>query len=1244
MSDITYIVNQDNPDNISGVEKFSQADSQLINQFEINTLFNRDKDYVELHIFNLADEILESNYTYRSYKELSNAQSAGKEGASILTIDPIADIKEYGYGEGDVKLLYHFLNDLFSPNQSNTEFFIQEISSDRTEIKLQTFNLTNEQIVDYVKNLQDKLTNQSYFSEFRLNFKNNNIYIGVNVDTLVEGVNNVVVVKLYEPLPDSHQIKDTLSIVELVSDSVAFEVDSTVEIETPDINFLRPANFNIDLIDNEVIPTEYFNYNELFSYPVTNTNSQIYSLFNEKGAELSIDHTDYSNFIHFSSAYERLANFKYKLQLLDVYSTNLTQINNATSQSAGITGSIKYYENLTEGILNNLDHYERFLYYESGAYSWPKSNNTPPFVNQSPSEITAQSWYVNQLGVANRYDASNLNAVVNTVPSFLRDDSANGNYLTFVHMIGQHFDNLWIYAKGVSDKYDADNRLNHGISKDLIGDVLKNFGVKMYTSNKSTEDLFSSFVGQAYQSGSEDINNYITGSLTGSNTPIQPSSIDSYQKEVYKRIYHNLPLLLKSKGTERGLRALINCFGIPSNVLQIKLYGGRNKNERPFYGDSRYFTSSLDKIRLDNTGSTVEGNTLSQYTSINKREYIYTDDLHPVEIGFSPTDNIDNYIISKSIADVGLSTFNIDNYIGDPDDLTLNQYPDLQVIAESVLGNLSQYDVRDFIRLIKFFDNVIFKMVKDFIPARSVTDTGIIIKPNLLNRSKAKSVEVTVGTITTSSIDSAFIHTSSIDTAFTEAEHGDTFGGRDQYTTVTLVDPDNSLTNFRIIQTPIGLGADYRHGHEETKFDGEFSGSYMKVTDGGLTKLNPYTIQSFTALTYDINLVSGSDTVCLLGTVPTPIQIIPGTPYPASTFFTGPQTFNIYTASAPSGPDVSITFPYTFTDSDFEQYDEITLQATASNIAGCQVDVQAMYASCSVMKVTSNIPTQVSNILIGGYDLTTWFTPVNSNIVYYVNNVQLTPIQATEYNFTGDPGDTYIVEARDNTIETYGLTCRQSTTVTLNAGCPITLAGDGLLYRYDNTTYFQTDTTSNPKTYIVCRQATGTTIKSLFLSGTGEIDTIYSVRIRETNNTVTQIYPGTDPNASPLWTGNETITLKYNTSGAGTWSWEITGGAFATGTHTYATYTLSPSLPTIEIKAFNNTGAYGTCEQTVQVLKPSTSTSTPGETVFCEEGTHYLCVQDPETNVWFAEYLPGVEPGVTCNPLDNPCSGFQSIF
>jgi spore coat protein CotF len=54
-------------------------------------------------------------------------------------------------------------------------------------------------------------------------------------------------------------------------------------------------------------------------------------------------------------------------------------------------------------------------------------------------------------------------------------------------------------------------------------------------------------------------------------------SMDDTNKSLYKRIYHNIPYLLKSKGTLTGLRALITSYGIPDTILKISEFGGKDK-------------------------------------------------------------------------------------------------------------------------------------------------------------------------------------------------------------------------------------------------------------------------------------------------------------------------------------------------------------------------------------------------------------------------------------------------------------------------------------------------------------------------------------------------------------------------------------------------------------------------------------------------------------------------------------------
>jgi hypothetical protein len=957
MADIIYTVNQEIPENIEGFEQYSQEDKELISSFQINSVFDPTKNSAQLHILSLSDELLESIYDYTRFTQLGNAQSAGQTGASVLTIDPIADSKAYGYENGGVKLLYHFLDDLYTPDRSTVDFYIQEISQDRTEVSLSTLSLTAEELTSLTSAIKSRLQSQSYFTGFRLDFKNNDLFIATNIDTLTLGDEKVVVVKLYEPLPINYRVKSVLSIVEVVSDSVAYEVDSEFIIAPDPVPTLRSPNFNIEIADESVVPTGYYTYDELLSYPINNSNSEIYTAISEKGVDISIDFSNFSNFIHFSSAQERLLNFKYKLDLIASYSQSIASGSNATTGLQGISGSRLFYEKQLTGVISNFDQYERFLYYESGSDSWPKTGTTKPYTNKISTDAEAISWYTSQITDAINYDNTNYNSLIQSIPTYLRDDASNQNYLTFVFMVGQHFDNLWLYSKAVTDKYDADNRIGFGISKDLVAEALKNFGVKLYTSNNSIQDLFTTIIGQAYQTGSEVITNYITGSLTGSNTPIQPSSYNNYEKEIQKRIYHNLPLLIKSKGTERGLRALINCFGIPSEILKIKTYGGRNTEELPFYGDSTYYTSSLDKIRLDHTGSIIAGNTLSTNTSIIKRDAKYTDDLHSIEVGFSPTDNIDNFIVSASLATGSLSNFNIDEYIGDPRNLYMDRYEGLDLQAQNILGDLTQYNLQDYVRLIKFFDNIIFKMIKDFIPARAVADTGIIIKPNLLNRSKAKSVQVEV---------TQPEYSGSIDTAFITGSNARSFGANDDY-----------ITGYTTrVQTPFGIGSITDNLNEQPKFNGELANSGILVSNGEWNEDNPYKQPLIVDYSYNIRVWTVPN-ICIFDPDSIDIRYVTSSTatYPPTYFFdNGLLATTVYTSSNPAGEVIYPTMPVSY--SGYSQYQSIYM--TASNgilpedTEECVDVVNVIYGTCSLSltlsgQLTSSVaPNAVVN-------LNTWF-------------------------------------------------------------------------------------------------------------------------------------------------------------------------------------------------------------------------------------------------------------------------------
>ena len=641
MLNSSYTILPVDTDTLIKTDKLLEQDKELLKDFQVNNSFNQEVNIIELHIYSLEGTLLSSDYKYRFSTLSLNAQSAGKDGASILTVNPAEDAERYGYDNGDVTLIYNFLNNLISKDKIATPFYIEQISDDRTELRALTLQLDNQELKEKIQTTINKLNDSSDFLDFKLNFNNNNFYKAVNLKTEEYDGDLSVVIKLYQPLGAEISTKSTFIIQEEISDTVGYTVQKNIVEEAAKLNYLKGPNFDIELKDDSHTPTQYFNFNELFSFPVTNSYYELRSLFNEKSANISVDHNNYNEFVHFSSAEERVKNFKYKLDLIHSYEDYLESTGSIAYTATGISGSREYYRTLIKGIVDNFDHYDRFLFYESGSNSWPKTNSNRPYINSKSSVASTTSWYNSQILTASLFDVNNEDRLINTVPSFIRDDGNNSTYLTFVDMIGQHFDNIWIYTKAVSDKYDGDNRLIKGISKDLVKEALTSFGINIKESNQGLDTLFAEFTGDGYQSGSETINSYSIATSGGSNSYLQPVPRDLYTKEVYKRIYHNVPLLLKSKGTERGIKALINCFGIPTDLLKIRYFGGADSsrenqaNGQAFLGPYTSVSSSLDKIRLSNTGSIISGVSgmstaglnLSRFTSLNKRDRKFTNDI-----------------------------------------------------------------------------------------------------------------------------------------------------------------------------------------------------------------------------------------------------------------------------------------------------------------------------------------------------------------------------------------------------------------------------------------------------------------------------------------------------------------------------------------------------------------------------------------------------------------------------------------
>ena len=603
-------ISRTNSSNLTN-QDYTTQDESLLNSLVINKEFGQPEDKVEIHISSPNGDLLNSIYDFRNYTTRSTIEDTSLY--NTIELDPKSDLESFGYFKGQYDISYHFYRQLFQSSEAN-RFYITEISSDRTEIRISNNNLSYTELGQSYLNFITTRNSRAFYSDFLINAGDNTTYIGVNI--ALDNVNTSLpslYIKLYEPLPSNFRLKDTFWVVEDISEAQSFNVNTEFIAEAvSDSTPLRGPNVSIELTEKNNLTTPYLNLASLLDPSTSSSYQQLQSLMEEKSVEITVDYNDFTNFIHFSSAQERLENFKYKLtQIQSIQSdiNSLTGLNPLTGEGY-INVSKASLQSKVDTLISKFDGYEYFLYFESGSNSWPKINTTKPYINDAPTSLASKNWlgsveessifYGGKMLESNNYDNNNRDYIWNSFPEYIKSDTQNSNLELFVSMMGQHYDYIWTYARDITDLSIADNRIDHGISKDLVADTLRNFGIQLYTNSRGQDDLYISLLGidannnTLPSTGSLVIDTYVTASQY-----TIPSN--DITKETYKRLYHNLPYLLKTKGTRRGLRALINCFGIPETILKVKEYGGNKKDQNIIEQFNEKFNYSLNANDLSIT-------------------------------------------------------------------------------------------------------------------------------------------------------------------------------------------------------------------------------------------------------------------------------------------------------------------------------------------------------------------------------------------------------------------------------------------------------------------------------------------------------------------------------------------------------------------------------------------------------------------------------------------------------------------
>jgi len=156
----------------------------------------------------------------------------------------------------------------------------------------------------------------------------------------------------------------------------------------------------------------------------------------------------------------------------------------------------------------------------------------------------------------------------------------------------------------------------------------------------------------------------------------------------------------------------------------------KTKTLVPNHGPNRRMAT---KIRIENNALSGSGANLNR----NVRFDASSNDFSPVDsaklgIYFSPTDVINEDIVSS------FANLDFNRYLGDPRDNFSENYRELTDISNTYFQKYSgNNNFWDYMHLIKFYDQSIFKQLKKLIPARTKAHMGTLIEGNIFERPKS---------------------------------------------------------------------------------------------------------------------------------------------------------------------------------------------------------------------------------------------------------------------------------------------------------------------------------------------------------------------------------------------------------------------------------------------------------------------------------------------------------------------------
>ena len=184
------------------------------------------------------------------------------------------------------------------------------------------------------------------------------------------------------------------------------------------------------------------------------------------------------------------------------------------------------------------------------------------------------NWYDGLHSLASQYDEDNIHSLKNNLPKSIKESNDYDTLRTFVNMWGEKFDTFRNYIDTYKTFYKRGYSELDSVPSNLLPILADNVGWELINPfSSSLADYF--------------------GGITGSATSVQDITHNTWRKQLNNLIY-----IYKSKGTENSVRALLNTYGYPGDVLSIDELGGSLEASNP-----EIITDTIDTFKFGMGGS-----------------------------------------------------------------------------------------------------------------------------------------------------------------------------------------------------------------------------------------------------------------------------------------------------------------------------------------------------------------------------------------------------------------------------------------------------------------------------------------------------------------------------------------------------------------------------------------------------------------------------------------------------------------